>query len=187
MKLFNEDKTPIVFKNRNISMVTGIPMIVQNGKVADNALMLSSDSDFVRKPHARTAVGLDAKGNIMLVAVESDYIKPLSKITLEEVQYILKKKKDIETKTLTLPQLQKIVEEHFSSKNTGRGLSLKELAKFMIEIGCVEAINLDGGGSTAMFFKGKMMNVSIGDEDEAFGEIIRRPVSDAIIVVPRKE
>ena len=38
------------------------------------------------------------------------------------------------------------------------GLSLYELATFMKELGVVDAYNLDGGGSSTMFFKGEIIN-----------------------------
>ena len=38
------------------------------------------------------------------------------------------------------------------------GLTLVELANLMKELGCVNAMNLDGGGSTVMFVKGHVVN-----------------------------
>lgn len=38
------------------------------------------------------------------------------------------------------------------------GLTLMELANLMKEFGCVNAMNLDGGGSTVMYIKGKVVN-----------------------------
>ena len=38
------------------------------------------------------------------------------------------------------------------------GLTLMELASLMKELGCVYAMNLDGGGSTVMYVKGKVVN-----------------------------
>ena len=35
------------------------------------------------------------------------------------------------------------------------GVTHQELAEFMLELGCVEALNLDGGGTACMFFNGK--------------------------------
>lgn len=55
------------------------------------------------------------------------------------------------------------------------GLALKELATILIELGAVDAINLDGGGSSAMVVKGTLVNFP----SDAVGE---RPVSDAIVV-----
>lgn len=39
------------------------------------------------------------------------------------------------------------------------GLTLKELAWFMKSIGCTNAMNLDGGGSTAMYVNGRVVNM----------------------------
>jgi exopolysaccharide biosynthesis protein len=58
------------------------------------------------------------------------------------------------------------------------GMSLTMLAELLIEFGAVEAINLDGGGSTAMVIRNKLVN----KPSDATGE---RPVSDAILVYPR--
>ena len=58
------------------------------------------------------------------------------------------------------------------------GMSIAELAALMLELGCGEAINLDGGGSTTMVAGGKIVN----SPSDAAGE---RPVSDALLVITR--
>jgi exopolysaccharide biosynthesis protein len=58
------------------------------------------------------------------------------------------------------------------------GMSLTMLADLLIEFGAVEAINLDGGGSTTMVIRNKLVN----KPSDATGE---RPVSDAILLYPR--
>jgi exopolysaccharide biosynthesis protein len=58
------------------------------------------------------------------------------------------------------------------------GMSLTMLADLLIEFGAVEAINLDGGGSTTMVIRNKLVN----KPSDATGE---RPVSDAILIFPR--
>lgn len=55
------------------------------------------------------------------------------------------------------------------------GMTLDELAHLMIELGAIEAMNLDGGGSTAMVVQGAVVN----HPSDVTGE---RPVSDAILV-----
>jgi exopolysaccharide biosynthesis protein len=59
------------------------------------------------------------------------------------------------------------------------GMSLPEFAQLLLEFDASEAINLDGGGSTTMVVNGKPVNTP---SDQA-GE---RPVSDAILLVPRQ-
>ncbi len=58
------------------------------------------------------------------------------------------------------------------------GMSLTMLADLLLEFDAVEAINLDGGGSTTMVIKNKLVN----KPSDATGE---RPVSDAILVFAR--
>lgn len=61
---------------------------------------------------------------------------------------------------------------------TSVGMTIAELEALMIELGSVEAINLDGGGSTTMVIRGKVVN----SPSDASGE---RPVSDALLVFLR--
>ena len=38
------------------------------------------------------------------------------------------------------------------------GMTLGELARMMKSFGCINAMNLDGGGSTVMYVQGKVVN-----------------------------
>jgi len=58
------------------------------------------------------------------------------------------------------------------------GMTIEELANLMLEFGCREAMNLDGGGSTTMVVNNKVVN---NPSDQA-GE---RAVSDALLVIRR--
>jgi exopolysaccharide biosynthesis protein len=57
------------------------------------------------------------------------------------------------------------------------GMTLPELADLLLEFGALEAINLDGGGSTTMVVNGKLVN----KPSDPAGE---RPVSDALLILP---
>ena len=57
------------------------------------------------------------------------------------------------------------------------GLSLKELAEVMADAGCVCAYNLDGGGSTTMYYKGEVYN-----NPTTNGRIKERKVSDIVYI-----
>src|SRR5688572_4454673 len=59
------------------------------------------------------------------------------------------------------------------------GMSLYELADYLLSIGAVDAMNLDGGGSTTMVLDGKVVNTPSDKEGE-------RKVGDAILVTLRK-
>ncbi len=58
------------------------------------------------------------------------------------------------------------------------GMDLKELSALLLSMGCVDALNLDGGGSSTFYYQGKVVN-SPSDTTKD------RPVSDAIVILPR--
>ena len=43
-------------------------------------------------------------------------------------------------------------------ENSSIGLTLNELSSLMKELGCTNAMNLDGGGSTVMYVNGRIVN-----------------------------
>lgn len=63
------------------------------------------------------------------------------------------------------------------------GMSIKKLAQFMLTLGCVNALNLDGGGSSTMVLGGCVVNKPSGKLRERGKRV--EAVSDAILIVPR--
>ncbi len=64
------------------------------------------------------------------------------------------------------------------------GMTMHELADFMEALGCVEALNLDGGGSSTFVYAGEVINQPTGDGDENDCHLrVLRPVSDAILIM----
>ncbi|MEP7274195.1 MAG: phosphodiester glycosidase family protein, partial [Acidobacteriota bacterium] len=59
------------------------------------------------------------------------------------------------------------------------GMTIRELSALMLELQCAEAINLDGGGSTTMVIRDKVVN----RPSDPTGE---RPVSDALLLLQRR-
>ncbi|WP_456832475.1 phosphodiester glycosidase family protein [Deinococcus sp. UYEF24] len=58
------------------------------------------------------------------------------------------------------------------------GASIPELTTLMLNLGAVDAMNLDGGGSTATYVNGRLQGVP----SDATGE---RPDGDAIVILPK--
>lgn len=61
--------------------------------------------------------------------------------------------------------------------NESEGLSLYQLAQFMQKLGVTTAYNLDGGGSSTMYFNGKVIN-----NPTTTGNIKERGVSDIVYI-----
>ena len=59
------------------------------------------------------------------------------------------------------------------------GMNLMEVQKFLLELGCVDAINLDGGGSTSMWTSEKGL---VNNPSDKTGE---RPVANALIILKK--
>ena len=88
------------------------PQLVRNGKRE-----VTHDEELFRlgqgRVCSRTAVGINADGNVVVVAAEA---------------------------------------------HQARGLTLWELASVMWKLGCKDAMALDGGGSTTVYWRGKVVN-----------------------------
>ncbi|WP_442856498.1 phosphodiester glycosidase family protein [Anaeromassilibacillus sp. An200] len=62
--------------------------------------------------------------------------------------------------------------------NESAGLSLLQLAEFMKELGVTTAYNLDGGGSSTMYFNGEVIN----NPTTNGRSIVERSVSDIVYI-----
>jgi hypothetical protein len=60
-------------------------------------------------------------------------------------------------------------------KRLSRGMTLPELADYMISLGCQEAVNLDGGGSSTLWCNGVVLNSP--------SDVWEREVANALVVV----
>lgn len=66
------------------------------------------------------------------------------------------------------------------------GMTMNELTDFMQSIGCIEALNLDGGGSSTFVFHDQVINQPTGDGDENDDSVrVLRAVSDAILIMSK--
>ena len=60
------------------------------------------------------------------------------------------------------------------------GLTLAELAALMADLGCVRALNLDGGGSTSLVIDGRLVNRP--REEHGIELVAGRPVTTALVL-----
>lgn len=70
-------------------------------------------------------------------------------------------------------------------KHQAEGLSLPELQRIMRWLGCTEAINLDGGGSTTMYVHDRPNDgvVNYPSDNHRYDHTGQRPVSNAILIL----
>ena len=65
------------------------------------------------------------------------------------------------------------------------GMNISELTELMKDLKCIDALNLDGGGSTTMYIKGKehLGVVNYPTDNKKFDHEGQRPVSNAILLL----
>ncbi len=70
-------------------------------------------------------------------------------------------------------------------KHQAEGLSLPELERIMLWMGCTDAINLDGGGSSTMYVQGGLHDgiVNYPSDNRRHDHEGQRPVSNAILIL----
>ena len=66
-----------------------------------------------------------------------------------------------------------------STGDTDRSITLRDVAKFMMDAGCVNVIRMDGGGSSAMYVK------DTGSGEAGYVQSSSRAVGDCILVVKK--
>jgi exopolysaccharide biosynthesis protein len=66
------------------------------------------------------------------------------------------------------------------------GMTIPELAQFFSELGATHALNLDGGGSTAMWIHGGAGVVNYPSDNLEFDHDGERPVSNALLIIRRE-
>ena len=69
------------------------------------------------------------------------------------------------------------------------GLSIIELQQLMKWLGCTEAMNLDGGGSTTMFVNGQPYQgvVNHPSDNKRFDATGERPVANVLLLLPQQK
>lgn len=70
-------------------------------------------------------------------------------------------------------------------RHQAEGLSLPELQRILLWLGCTNAINLDGGGSSTMYIQGKPHEgiVNYPSDNNQHNHEGQRPISNAILVL----
>ena len=109
----------------------------QEGFLALDQGVVIRDAVNASQPLARSAIGMTAQGEVLLVMVTQKHDAP-----------------------------------------DRSGLSLSDLASFMRQLGAVQAMNLDGGGSASLYMQGKTVYGSV----DAQGNSVGRPVKSVLVV-----
>lgn len=173
---------PSDYQTSNTSILSGFPLLVQNGTVPTTLTIQTSE--FYTQAAARTAIGITATQEIVIVVAEHGYVEDVYEITLGELQSFIKangvklteKYPKRNLADLTLSEIKAFVAEYYSD-TTRVGLTIPELATLMQKLGCQNALNLDGGGSSTLWINNTLAFHPFNSKSGNFS----RPISNAVI------
>ncbi len=117
-------------------IIGGGPGLVRDGLLVNSGEEESFRADVLQGRAPRTAIGITAQGQLLLVTVNG------------------------------------------RQPNISVGMTLAELGRLLIELGAVQGMNLDGGGSTTMVIHDLVLNLPSNGKE--------RPVSNAILILAPK-
>ena len=124
--------TPDWLQEGVVHAIGGGPRLLRNGEIDVTGQEERFQADITQGRAPRTALGVTASGELLLVTVNG------------------------------------------RQSNISIGMTLEELAELMRQLGAVDAMNLDGGGSSTMVVRGIVLN--------APSDGTPRPVSNALLV-----
>lgn len=135
---------------------------VVDGKVLRNPIGMTF-------PNARSAIGIEADGTVML-AMAAQLPPPTVPTPLPTARPIA----DGQPISVTLPS----ADVKREAPPWRSGVTLEEMADFLKSQGAVEALNLDGGSSSAMYYNRRTYYGRLNKQ----GQTIQRSIKSALVV-----
>lgn len=165
-------------------IVGGTPVLIREGLRISDFSSEKTIETFLTRRHARTAIGiLPSKEWIFLVVdgtPPSLFGRSFSSLAFS------KSSTDVFQPIPLLLHLSQNSKAETVNFRKGFGMTMNELAEFMETLGCIEALNLDGGDSSILVVGGNVINCPF-QYNEADGDPHQlRKVSDAILLFRKK-
>ncbi len=162
------DRDTAIIWNKKLNM-TGSVMITDDGKVMIGAARLNNWYD--SHPEYRDVL---VTGPLLLLE-KQDAIIPSTPLALD---------RHPRTAIGTRGKQKVILITADGRSSQAKGMTLDELTDLMRSLKCVNAVNLDGGGSTTMWISGKPYNgvVNMPSDNRKFDHAGERAVADIITV-----
>ncbi len=174
----------------NISfLISGSNIIVKNAKVNEEYFVPSYKSDFRDAPHARTAICQLSKTKFAVFISDHNQALKVYDTPLREIITPLKKiglDRETALQTTTGELLEKFNQIH---KNTDLsvGMDLLTFANFLVSKNCINVINMDGGGSSTLVVRNKVINNPTGLENINVEGKSLRDVGDIFLITKKSK
>lgn len=164
-------------------VIGGAPILRHKGKAIDWTPEKFLES-FIVQRHARTVMCVMPDKKWKWIVLDHTSGQGIRDMTYQKVYQLLRNqgKTPQQIQEMTVAEMTQAVQA--SEEEPIEGLTLAELAQYIQALGCEEALNLDGGSSSTLYYEGDILNIPYGDEPY---KDKRLPwVGDALLVLPKK-
>uniref|UniRef100_UPI0032169C57 phosphodiester glycosidase family protein n=1 Tax=uncultured Draconibacterium sp. TaxID=1573823 RepID=UPI0032169C57 len=168
---FEKDDT-VISKTRTPELKWGISDSIING-----AIVLTRNHNIVVEPRKSDKLYESSKEELAVLVTGPLLLKNSEKMQFPNMKFV----KTRHPRTCLCKTDKALLLITIDGRTTeAEGMSLYEVQEFLKMIGCVDAINLDGGGSTTMWTRDKhIVNFPSGKTE--------RPVANAILIIEKKK
>jgi len=170
------------------ALMSGSNIIIKNSRIPKNITNKRDASDFRDAPHARTVLCQIDKTKYAVFIADHNPAQNAYDIPMKEMILPLKANGLDRETALKMPagQLLQMFQKLQARKDTSIGIGLGKLASFLVKEGCINAINLDGGGSATLVVENEVVNSPLGLTNVKVGNKTLRPVGDIFLIKERK-
>ena len=140
-------------------IMSGSNMLLTNGEFDEYLLNPSRKSAFRDMQHARSALCKMKNGNIAFAATDYVYEDDIKNMAPKQILSFLTSNgiTQDEAEKMSITDVMKFYYKVSSEQTKSKGLSMQDFATALKNYGCIDAINLDGGSSTTLIYKDKII------------------------------
>lgn len=170
------------------AVMSGSNILIKNSKIPNNITSKHNASDFRDAPHARTVLCQIDNTKYAVFVADHNPAQNAYDIPMKEMILPLKANGLDRATALKMPagELLDMFQKLQNRKDTSIGIGLGKLAAFLQKEGCINALNLDGGGSATLVVENKVVNSPLGLTNVKVGDKTLRPVGDMFLIIDRK-
>jgi exopolysaccharide biosynthesis protein len=149
---------------------------ISNSTMLNGAFIIQKEGDIILEEAASDSFYLSSRAELSILKTGPLLLKNGEKTPIEETKFSVNR----HPRSCICETKKEILFMVIDGRNPkAYGMSLFEVQDLLLRLNCDDAINLDGGGSTALWIRGKGVVNSPSDNT---GE---RPVANAIVIKPK--
>ncbi len=169
-------------------IISGSDLLIKNFRIPNNITSKRNKSTFRDEPHGRTAICQFNKTKYAVYIADHNPAKSVYDISFRDMIMPLKREGLNRETALKMPlgELLQLYAKLDASSERSIGISLGDFARFLEREGCMNAINLDGGGSSTLVVGNKVVNTPTGLQNVNVEGKNLRAVGDILLIKKKK-